>query len=566
MPKFIAASHIMLALSLVGSTALAGPINPPPGPVAPTPGSEPRTPISDATTPGDATTLYRIITPGSYYLTGNITGVPNKHGIEITASDVTLDLNGFGVIGTGGVTPFDGVVSTGNITTRRVTVRNGTVRNWSRHGVHLQQAGSIFDVRSSDNLGDGITCTGSSCLVRECVAFDNAGTGINVGDGGVIAGCTSESNASGIKALRGVSITNCAVRSNIDIGISCGDNATLSGCTAIGCEISTGQFSVVRSCSVSFSPGSPAIAFSVGASSSLDLCTATGPTTGFLIQSGGVANNCTALRCGNVGFNTVDSVTLRNCTARGVSSSNPNQVGFTAEGPATLEGCTASGNLLHGFVFLNVVSRSASTMRGCIASNNGSSGVGAGVLVEQEGLRIRDCVFEGNDHGILANVSGGIAELAVESCTIRANNISGITANASTSVIDSTVSANLEGLVLTTSCTIRGCTVNSNTNSGIRVGSANLVQNNMVSSNAEALAGTAGILVTGDDNRIEGNTLVSNAQNGIRLDAAGNLVIRNTLSRTGATITAVAGNRLAQIISNPASGFISTDPNANFTY
>ena len=58
------------------------------------PFDEPRIAINTASTPGDADSVFRITQPGSYYLTGNTSGVAAKHGIEIDASDVTLDLMG----------------------------------------------------------------------------------------------------------------------------------------------------------------------------------------------------------------------------------------------------------------------------------------------------------------------------------------------------------------------------------------------------------------------------------------------------------------------------------------
>jgi hypothetical protein len=81
------------------STVLAqGPLTPPGAP-APTMKTlqqvEPRIEINATNTPGDADSIFKITEPGSYYLTGNVAGVSGKHGIEIAASDVTLDLMGF---------------------------------------------------------------------------------------------------------------------------------------------------------------------------------------------------------------------------------------------------------------------------------------------------------------------------------------------------------------------------------------------------------------------------------------------------------------------------------------
>src|SRR6185369_7398513 len=81
----------------------AGNLNPPAGPVASTMKTlsevEPRIPINATTTPGDADSIFRITQPGSYFLTGNITGVNGKHGIEVAASSVTIDMRGFDLVG-----------------------------------------------------------------------------------------------------------------------------------------------------------------------------------------------------------------------------------------------------------------------------------------------------------------------------------------------------------------------------------------------------------------------------------------------------------------------------------
>src|SRR2546423_524274 len=83
----------------------------PPGAPAPTMKTldqvEPRIPVNATNTPGDASAVFKITQSGSYYLTGNITGVSGKHGIYITTGNVTLDLMGFDLVGVAG--SLDGV-------------------------------------------------------------------------------------------------------------------------------------------------------------------------------------------------------------------------------------------------------------------------------------------------------------------------------------------------------------------------------------------------------------------------------------------------------------------------
>jgi hypothetical protein len=90
---------------------------------------EPRIPVGANTTPGDANDLFIISQPGSYYLTTNIVGVSGKNGIEISANDVSLDLNGFALQGAG----------TGNVgvyiyyAQTNVVIRNGTISGWQNN-------------------------------------------------------------------------------------------------------------------------------------------------------------------------------------------------------------------------------------------------------------------------------------------------------------------------------------------------------------------------------------------------------------------------------------------------
>jgi hypothetical protein len=107
------------ASTIAGVAVLnAGPLDPPAGPINGTFRTlaeiEPRTPINSTTCPGDADSLYRITRAGSYYLTGNLTGVSGKSGIEIAVSHVTVDLMGHVLTGVAG--SIDGVRVTATTT------------------------------------------------------------------------------------------------------------------------------------------------------------------------------------------------------------------------------------------------------------------------------------------------------------------------------------------------------------------------------------------------------------------------------------------------------------------
>jgi hypothetical protein len=113
---------------------------------------------------------YTITQPGSYKLSGNLT-VPNINtGAIVIASDrVTLDLNGFALIGpaecpaptcAAGAGAAHGITAGTDTPAKgysNITIRNGTVRGMGRDGIHVLGDSVLIEyVQVNNNLLSGI--------------------------------------------------------------------------------------------------------------------------------------------------------------------------------------------------------------------------------------------------------------------------------------------------------------------------------------------------------------------------------------------------------------------------
>jgi len=268
------------AFTKLASPARGGPLDPPAGPISPTGRTtgevfdrveaaeallrdrivrtdagiaEPRIPVQSL--PGSATATFVISQPGSYCLTGNIQGAPKKNAIEVTASDVTLDLGGHAVVGAGAA----GIISVG--VAGGILVRNGVVRECGTFGVDLQGAdgngfgSAIHELRCSANCGTGIRVrygVVESCVVsgsggdgifgviakiRNCwTGLNHGGSGISAGFGSLIEACTAHGNGhfDGIFGYGGTTITRCVADGNARAGIGVGHECLVVGNTTRG--------------------------------------------------------------------------------------------------------------------------------------------------------------------------------------------------------------------------------------------------------------------------------------------------------------------------------------------
>lgn len=254
-------THAALALPLIAAVlpALGGPLVPPAGPVASTMKTleqvEPRTALSQATTPGDATTLFKITQPGSYYLTGNTTAPAGKRGIRVTCDNVSIDLRGF--VLQGGTGSTSGITDTEDETrpVQGLSVRNGTVRgfvtqiscDWGGTGSFkdLQLFGTnglsyrgacVIDRCQARGLGDG---TGFSAEVAPVVTHSSASgfqTGFQIEDG-LVSDCVANGNQSGFGGS-GVRIANCRAYQNTQYGVYVGNS------TVENCYVTAGKFGI----------------------------------------------------------------------------------------------------------------------------------------------------------------------------------------------------------------------------------------------------------------------------------------------------------------------------------
>lgn len=347
-----------------GYLLLAGPLDPPSGPVASTFKTltevEPRIAITETNTPGDADSLFRITQPGSYYLTGNVTGVEGKHGIEIAAGNVSIDLGGFSLLGVPGSGSLRGITTDG--LRSHLIIRNGTVTNWGSDGINLN-AGGI----------------GANILIEQIVAAANGGYGMLAGNNVAVRGCVARVNGeAGIHCNSNSTIVNCSSWLNTGDGIRAGNGASVADCTAGdngGTGIQAGLASAIANCSVLRS-GNFGIYASSG--SSVTGCAVRESFSDGINASGSVITDCSVIGSVNDGIDGGTGSTISGCTV----------VGCGGDGIDVNLACTVRENTCRG--------------------NGTGDGIGAGIYASQHDSRIEGNACTDNEVGIHVDGVGNI--------------------------------------------------------------------------------------------------------------------------------------------------------------
>lgn len=206
---------------------------------------EPRTPISALP--------FVISNSGSYYVTGNLTGASNSHGILILASDVSIDLGGF--ILKGGPGSLDGINAgnegnLGAINTTNLVVLNGTLRNWGGTGLNA----SLASVARYEGLqlltnGYGGISVGVNSVLRNCQSHFNLRYGFEASFGpALLESCTASRNQLDGFHVGGSVVMNCSASYNDGAGFSAFGNSTVSDCRSASNQrsgIETGHYGLI---------------------------------------------------------------------------------------------------------------------------------------------------------------------------------------------------------------------------------------------------------------------------------------------------------------------------------
>ena len=156
---------------------------------------------------------------GSYFLTGCLTGNGSGHGITVAADNVTINLNGFTLEGSGSgqwdgihIEPgFDGIV-----------VVNGQICCWGDDGVEGQDDSStrLESMTVTGNGGHGANL-GVASFVIDSVFKGNGTDGVYVRDGSKVANSVAMDNGrGGFTAQDGAFIDDCNSTGNTEWGFA----------------------------------------------------------------------------------------------------------------------------------------------------------------------------------------------------------------------------------------------------------------------------------------------------------------------------------------------------------
>lgn len=176
----------------------------------------------------------------SYRLSGNLTVSNTTTGaIDITADNVTIDLNGFSILGptvcSGSpltCSPNNGTPSGNGISSSNanIVVMNGQIKGMGFNGISLTGTKSrVQNIQATSNSNNGIF-VGDSSVVSSCTVSSNGGAGIFANGSDVVTGNLVSFNSIGINsANQAALISGNSVVSSSNVGIQVVCPSLISG-------------------------------------------------------------------------------------------------------------------------------------------------------------------------------------------------------------------------------------------------------------------------------------------------------------------------------------------------
>lgn len=165
--------------------------------------------------------------PARLRLNGDLYGYS---GIIINSDNVTVDLNGFSLVGRNSGSPGINV----QVSCRDLVVRNGTLRGWAGEGLDASLAdnGMLENVSAYANGGDGLV-VGDGWSISHCRAQGNGGDGLMGGQSCSADNCVAYQNTgAGIYLSHGSNLHDCTAKENQSHGIAAGGNTIIRDCTS----------------------------------------------------------------------------------------------------------------------------------------------------------------------------------------------------------------------------------------------------------------------------------------------------------------------------------------------
>lgn len=320
---------------------------------------EPRTLIAQTDLP------LTISQSGSYYLAADLSfPTTDANAINVTAANVTIDLNGYSLNGPGqsAGTSGWGIYATG----QNVTVKNGTVRSFSQGGIRVNYRSRVEDVTVLATGTYGIQAVGDS-VISNCIVQ--------------LVG-SDDSNAFGIRAGH-----HCIVRGNQVTGVHCNWTSNLIGLSVAGIRCDNDCLvdnNMANSISASLSEAGGESSWYVH-----------GIKTGIGAKvTGNVCSNNSKSGVGTIAVTAIE-------TGEGSAVRENTCVDNAGHGIRTADGCQVLFNVAHSNTATGIFAGPQNTV-----ANNTLRSNGNGIYVGSAGCAVEKNLVAGNSIGISTAGSG----------------------------------------------------------------------------------------------------------------------------------------------------------------